>query len=367
MIQHNLTIAKQTFIAASAFLLYLSDIQFGKGDLAKYPFLTEAGKYLKDLDYSLDEFEDPSKKRIIERAYERITTALDGNVFKKLDDLDTEIVSFLVALIMVRALGIRSVSRKYSLGEARRTETFLEQDLKHESEEHMRAILTRIFSELFAMDVIQENGKFKVNVSDYLKRASYFHDAHWKLVNRIVNKGYVYLDPDETVRLIRDELILYIYDKINKMELRQLPESIKSKVDELRGKVAKHVEFRRYFVTTKYPPCVQHILQSLSKGENPPHSARFLLATYMLSIGKSVDEVCVFFESAPDYNERITRYQVEHLAGMRGSGTKYTCPSCEKVASDNNCFRTEECDGIINPVQFGRRRVRSEGAKPESG
>jgi DNA primase large subunit len=345
----------------------LSKIQFGKQDIAKYPFLTEAGQYLKELDYSLDEFEDPSKKRIIERAYQRIITALDGNIFKELEDHDTEIVSFLIALIIVRALGIRSVSRKYALGEARRTEMFLEKDLKEEREESMRAVLTRIFSDLFSIDVMQENGRFKVKVADYLKRASYFHDEHWKLVNRIVSKGYVYLDPDETVRLIRDELTLYIYDKVNKMEVRQLPRTIKGKVDELRSKVVKHSEFRRYFVATKYPPCIQHILQVLSKGENPPHSARFLLATYMLSVGKSVDEVCAFFESAPDYNERVTRYQVEHLAGMRGSGTKYTCPSCEKVVGDNNCYKTEECDGIINPMQFGRRRMKSEGTKPESG
>lgn len=344
----------------------MSNIQFGRGDLAKYPFLTEAGKYLKDLDYSLDEFEDPSKKHIIERAYERILTAIDGRIFKDLDDLDTEVVSFLIALIMVRALGIRSVSRKYSLGEARRTEMFLERDLK-ESQEHMHSILTRIFKDLFSMNIEQENGKFKVKVADYLKRAVYFHDDHWKLVNRIVNNGYVYLDSDDTVRLIRDELTLYIYERINRMELRQLPKSIKGKVDELRGKVAKHGEFRRYFVTIKHPPCIQHVLQTLSRGENPPHSARFLLATYMLSIGKSVDEVCSFFETAPDYNERVTRYQVEHLAGMRGSGTKYTCPSCEKVASDNNCYKTKECNGIINPMQFGRRRVSNERAKSESG
>lgn len=338
----------------------MSNIQFGKGDLAKYPFLTEAGQYLRDLDYSLDEFDDPSKKRIIERAYERIMTAIDGKVFSRLEELDVEVVSFLLALIMLHALGIRSVSRKYALAEARRAEIFLEKDLKIESSEHMLSILTKIFKDLFAIDTIYENGKFKVKVPDYLKRAAYFHDDHWKLVNRTVNGGFVYLEPDDTVRLIRDELTLYIYEKINKMELRQLPDSIKSKVEELRVKVAKHKEFRTYIVTAKYPPCIQHILQMLTKGENPPHSARFLFATYLLSIGKSVDEVCALFETAPDYNERVTRYQVEHLAGMRGSRTKYTCPSCEKVANDKNCYKTEECNGIINPVQFGRRMVRNE-------
>lgn len=339
-------------------------IQFGKGDLAKYPFLSEAGNYLKELDYSLDEFNDASRKRVIERAVKRVTVTLDGQVYKELEDLDTEVVSFLISLIMVRALGMRNVSRKYALGEARRAEMFLEQDLKHESRTDVRsAVLKRIFNDLFSLDVVQEDGVFKVRVADYLKRASYFHDDHWKLVNRIVHQGYVYLDPDETVRLIRDELSLLIYERINRMEVRQLPDAIKSKVDGLRSRLAKYTEFKRYTVT-KYPPCIQHILTSLSKGENPPHSARFLLATYMLSIGRNVDEVCTFFESAPDYNERVTRYQVEHLAGIRGGRTKYTCPSCEKVTSENMCYRTQECEGIINPVQFGRRR--SEGAKPAS-
>ncbi|MFQ5969153.1 MAG: DNA primase [Nitrososphaerales archaeon] len=346
----------------------MSKIQFGRGDLAKYPFLSEAGNYLKELDYSLDEFDDPSKKRVIDRAVERIGAALDGQVFKQLEDLDTEVVSFLIALIMVRALGMRNVSRKYSLGEARRAEMFLEQDLKHENKEQIRsAVLKRIFNDLFALKVEQQDSRFKVKVSEYLKRAAYFHDDHWKLVNRVVHNGYVYLKPDETVRLIRDELTIFIYERINKMEIRQLPDSIKSEVKELRSKVSKHSEFRRYVVTTKYPPCIQHVLQSLSRGENPPHSARFLLATYMLSIGRSTDEVSAFFETAPDYNERVTRYQVEHLAGIRGSRTKYTCPSCDKAASQNLCYRTEECNGIINPVQFGKRRVwKGEGAKSGS-
>ncbi len=377
----NLTLAKQivlhcctithvriTFILVDAFLPYLSSIQFGKGDLAKYPFLSEAGSYLRELDYSLDEFNDASRKRIIDRAMERVMATLDGQLFKELEDIDTEVVSFLLALIIVHALGMRNVSRKYSLGEARRAEMFLERDLKHENKADVRnAVLKRIFSDLFALDVMQEDSRFKIKVSEYLKRASYFHDDHWKLVNRVVHKGYVYLDPDETVRLIRDELSMMIYDRINKMEVRQLPESIKAKVNELRTKVARNKEFRTYIVTTKYPPCVQHIVQSLSKGENPPHSARFLLATYMLSIGRSVDQVCALFETAPDYNERVTRYQVEHLAGIRGSRTKYTCPSCEKATSEKLCYRTEECNGIINPVQFGRRSVlKNEGAKSES-
>jgi DNA primase large subunit len=80
-----------------------------------------------------------------------------------------------------------------------------------------------------------------------------------------------------------------------------------------------------------------------------------MLATYMLEIGKSVDEVAALFHNAPDYNEKVTRYQVEHLAGIRGSHVKYSVPSCEKLRNENLCFATEKCNGITNPIQFGRK------------
>jgi DNA primase large subunit len=78
----------------------------------------------------------------------------------------------------------------------------------------------------------------------------------------------------------------------------------------------------------------------------------------MLAIGKPIDEIVSLFESAPDFNQKITRYQVEHLAGLKGSRTKYSVPSCEKLLIENLCFATEQCAGIINPMQFGRRQVR---------
>jgi DNA primase large subunit len=109
-------------------------------------------------------------------------------------------------------------------------------------------------------------------------------------------------------------------------------------------------------VITEYPPCIKHAMEVMSKGENLPHSARVMLATYMIAIGKSIEEIIEMFRNAPDFNERITRYQVEHLAGMKGNRTKYSVPSCEKLRTENLCYATKDCEGIFNPIQFGRRK-----------
>ena len=298
-------------------------------------------------------------RHIIDRAAERIEVEVSsGTIYEKLDKYEIEILTFLVALMMAKSMGVEPIVKKHSLFEAMRAEKFLTEDLKKEkNEQKKRLLLFKIFGELFKVKVdidSEDNRLFKVKVTDYLIRASHFHEQEWKLINRLVHKGYVYLDADETVRLIRSELSALIYNRVKSMALSTLPETIKAKVDELRPKIASNYEYRIHKVTD-YPPCIEHALEVMNKGENLPHSARLMLATYMLAVGKSVDEVAALFHNAPDYNEKVTRYQVEHLAGIRGSHVKYSVPSCEKLRNENLCFATEKCNGITNPIQFGRK------------
>lgn len=331
-------------------------IKLGTSDLAKYPFLNEASDYIRETHFDFEEFNRPEMSHIIDRAVERIDTEITkGSVYEKLDKYEIEILTFLVTLMIAKSIGTESILKKYSLFEAMRAEKYLTEDLRKErNNERKRLLLFKIFEDLFKIHVdldSKDTNLFKVRVTDYLTRALNFHEEEWKLINRLVHNGYVYLDADETVRLIRSELTSLIYSRIKSMTLSNLPDSIKAKVDYLRIKLQPHYEYRRY-QPTDYPPCIKNSLEVMNRGENLPHSARLMLATYMLAIGKSVDDIVILFHNAPDYNENITKYQVEHLAGNRGSHTKYSVPSCEKLRNENLCFATEECSGITNPIQF---------------
>jgi DNA primase large subunit len=331
-------------------------IKLGTSDLAKYPFLNEASDYIRETHFDFEEFNRPEMSHIIDRAVERIETEITkGSVYEKLDKYEIEILTFLVTLMIAKSIGIESILKKYSLFEAMRAEKYLTEDLRKErNNERKRLLLFKIFEDLFKINVdldSKNTNLFKVRVTDYLTRALNFHEEEWKLINRLVHNGYVYLDAEETVRLIRSELTSLIYSRIKSMTLSNLPDSIKAKVDYLRIKLQPHYEYRRY-QPTDYPPCIKNSLEVMNRGENLPHSARLMLATYMLAIGKSVDDIVILFHNAPDYNENITKYQVEHLAGNRGSHTKYSVPSCEKLRNENLCFATEECSGITNPIQF---------------
>jgi DNA primase large subunit len=337
----------------------LSNIRLGTGDLAKYPFLKEASEYIRLIQLDYEEFDRPEMKFIIERSAQRLEGEVNhGKLIDALERYEIEVLTFLVCLMMVKCIGIDTISKRHSLFEALRAERLLGADLKKERNEDRRQLLiSKIFVELFGVRVeINEDDHrlFKVKVNDYLARASKFHEQEWKLINRSVHKGYVYLDADETVRLIRNELSALIYNRINEMNLSAMPESVKLKLLGVAPKFGRDYYTANIQTISGYPPCVKHAIDEMSKGENLSHSARILLATYMLSIGKNIDEIASLFHTAPDYDEKVTRYQIEHLAGKKGSGTKYFVPSCEKVINENLCFATKECAGIVNPFQFGR-------------
>ncbi|MEO9310226.1 MAG: DNA primase [Nitrososphaera sp.] len=330
-------------------------MKLGTEEIAKYPFLTEAGNYLREKGFTLEQFDkDEDLKPILNLAISRIKTAADGKIFNSdfsIKTLDIEVFSFLVAVILLRQSGMSALTRRFSLAEARRAEKFLEKDLQSDKSNEQLAI--KIIRDLFAMEIQKSDDYFVIPVPDYLKHSTHFHEQEWKLVNRLVDGGNVFLSAHETVRLIRKELDNYIYSKIQSANTQKLPDSFKKPVEELMTLAKK---FTVQFVqTTEYPPCIKHAIEVLNKGENLPHSGRFMLATYLLNKGQTIEEIAPLFKNAPDYNEKITLYQLKHLAGNFGSGTKYACPSCEKLKSENLCFAIPECAGIINPLQFGRK------------
>jgi DNA primase large subunit len=262
--------------------------------------------------------------------------------------------------LLIKSIGLEEISKKCCLFEAMRVEKFLSTDLSTErSLQKKKLLVQKIFKELFKIDIDVDSTSSicKLSVPDYLQRASKMNEQEWKLINRAVNDGYVYLDTDEAVRLIRNELSNLIYTRIKNMKVYQVPLLIKSKAEELRKKYSGRYVYRNQFKILEYPPCIKHAMEIINKGENLPHSARFMLATYMLAIGKTEEDVIEIFKNSPDYNEKITRYQVGHLAGKKGSHIKYSVPSCDRLRSEDLCFAVKECANLVNPIQFGRRKL----------
>ena len=336
-------------------------INLGTDEIVKYPFLAEAGKYLSDKGFSLEQFgTDPDLKRIVSMAFNRIQVAADGKIYNSNSStndssLPMEVFSFLIAVILLKLTGMHTLIRRFSLAEARRSERFLEKDLSNHKDKTKEHLALQILHDLFSITIQKQDDDFIIPISNYLKHSINFHEREWKLINRKVNSGHVYLTSHETVRLVRKEIDLYISSKINSANTPTMIEGFQEYVDKLRI-LAKKFEVK-VVESSEYPPCIKHAIEVLEKGENLSHSGRFMLATFLLARGQQVEQIAPLFKNAPDYNEKVTLYQLNHLSG-KNSTTEYKCPSCEKLKSQDLCFAIPECDNIINPIQFGRKRVR---------
>jgi len=339
-------------------------IKLGTTDLAKYPFLNEASNYVKDTHFDLQEFDRSEMDFILTRSFKKIDDFVKkGETQYVLNKSEVEILTFLASLLIVKSTFNDVIIKKFALLESMRFERYLVDDLKNSfKDEEQKMVLLKIFKEVFKIDVYCEtivNEYYKIKIIDYIRQSILFHEEEWKLINRVVKNGYVYLNVNEIVRLFRNELSLVIIDKIKNMKIATFPDkvSIKSKILLSYWNSIHKKTSNSGFIYKKniIPPCIEHLYLSIDNGDNLPHSARLLMATFLIFSGKNVDEIVEIFKKLPDFNERITRYQLEHLSGRKGGSKKYFVPSCEKIKLENLCYEKPICKGIINPIQLLKR------------
>ena len=332
-------------------------IQLGEKELAKYPFLADAGAYLRGYGFTLEQLAgDPDLEAVRKKAFERVYTASRlGQVYRP--DIDShsalpmEVLSFLLAIVLLKMSRANYLVQKFAMQEARGAESFLAKDLGRATTDIEVGVATKIVWDLAQIRIAKRDQDFVISVPEYLRRAAQFHAREWKLINRRVEAGQVFLNPRETVRLIRQEMVNYISSRIS---AAAMPPPVPGLDGVVRRLASLNEKFRPQIVrSNKTAPCIEHAINTLANGKNLSHAGRFMLATYMLERGRSIEEIVPYFENAPDYNISITKYQLEHLAGMSGSNTRYRCQSCEKLRTLNLCHATSECAGVTNPTQFG--------------
>ncbi|MEM1565399.1 MAG: hypothetical protein QXQ08_05435, partial [Candidatus Bathyarchaeia archaeon] len=235
-------------------------IKFTKNDLAKYPFLKEAAEYVKTLDLKIEDLASPEFSQVLERAKERVEEAiLYAIITRKHQNEEIEILSFPTAIMLAAATENSFIKRRYALAEAKQAYNHL----KFEPKEKILAIAKNF---QWKIDVAAEEKatpyEFKLHFTDYLKNTANLRDKKWKLVNRHLTHGNVYLTKTETARLLSEEVRRHIEKRLEIGEIPKLPQKIAEIVEKLKNltleKVSK-AEIEGIPKTIKkeaFPPCI---------------------------------------------------------------------------------------------------------------
>jgi DNA primase large subunit len=356
-------------------------LSFGAEELGDLPFIQEAGELLirKGYGLSMDELVENWSEPFVAAGVKRARDAvMEGRVDESLNGMAPEqrILSFVVAALVVRATGNQYAIKRFALAEAKRLEERVFQRIRSNRYD-AAVLLSAIYSRILGMSLERvdrtigpERFEVDLGLRDYLSLSSSLDASKWGIVNRVVVGGRVYMKLEDAARLLRSGIADRIERRVSSMEIPSPPAPIAEAAAKLSEEIVKTrpppaaaaVSVSR----EQYPPCIRSILKRLEAGENLPHSARFLLATFMVNIGMPTDDVIALFSRSPDFNERVTRYQVEHIAGLRG-GKRYSVPACPKLVAQGLCARDDTCDDIRNPISYLRRRPAGAGGGGNGG
>ena len=349
-------------------------------DFRRYPYFVDPVELARRR-YGVHPLSVLDRRRdIVERGVERLLVAVRRGVAPRpLDRFEDEVLSFYTAAVVARATGSRWIVSRLALAEAERSARLLRGE-----EDGVVARLARLsglrsvgFSlNLYREPVMVVNGvpvykvySYSLSFVEYVGVARrLLGDDAWRPVNLPVRRGLVYLDRSRMERIVKEALYYHVESLVSSIEAPpagEAPDWLREAAAKVGEAASKRLPALRRggapaaapgeVVEEAFPPCIREILLAARRGEHLSHHQRFALATFLLNIGAEIDYVVDVFRSMPDFNERITRYQVEHLAGLRGSGKKYRVYSCEKMRSLGLC--RADC-GTRTPVQAYYRNLR---------
>lgn len=313
---------------------------------------------MKELDLKIEDMSDPILNRAEHRIEEALLYALVSTELRK---EEIEISSFPVAVMMVASTADKLMKKRYALAEAKRIYELLEEESKDKILE-----VTRVFNWKIRTVNDKPPYEFALFFTNYLRNAARIQAKGWKLVNRVMLNGEVYLTKGNVARLLQEEVRVHIEKKLDVKEKIVLPQNVADRVERLKQAFTKQkgkIElegFPKEVVISAFPPCVKHMYDEVASGHHLSHIGRFTLTSFLTNIGMTAEEVVNLYRSLSDFKERLTRYQVEHIAGGRGSRTKYIPPRCDTLRTHGVCTGMDEiCERIRHPLAYYRRKLRT--------
>ena len=335
--------------------------------LSRFPFISAASDFIKNLNLSLDSLLDAIAYRSAwSRGKQRLFDAIDYGILQEPGittdpEYINELISYVIARIIVSCIKEQYLVRRYALAEA----AYAYQELQNRN--------AKFISEVGAQSDIEseeiEENKLGLKIVDYLRYSISIHAPEWKLVNRDLTNGQVVITKRELARLIQEALRLKILDDLPIEIAPKLKEKIIPKIWDISKLVqSKKQKFEAHDLgkvsITRFPPCMKNLLGMTQSGENVPHVGRFALASFLHSIGLSSEQILKVYSTSPDFDVNKARYQVEHITG-KISGTEYTPPSCDTMKSNSECNNPDELcrkEWLNHPLTYYRIKGKKKGS-----
>jgi len=323
------------------------------GVLSRYPILPETRQFFET--FAVEELEG-----YVEATKLRITEALqrgEKGVLPREDPFE-DLLTFGLARVLCIAVGEPWLLKRWALAEASRMERFLHVEADETKKMVLKTVLKVEEVDEVTSRKVGEDYRYRVHFVEYLKLNRELSGAEWRLVNRMLTGGFVYLTEAETIRLFRQKAykMLSSTENVPKVKIKSLPPKLAEAAEDIIQELVRLRSSYAYEEITSapsddWPPCMMAIRARIAEAS---HKELFTIAAFLVNRGYTTEQILAMLAERPDFNERIARYQVEHIAGLRGSRTKYRPPSCQTMKSFGLCVEGGRLcpKWIKNPLEY---------------
>jgi DNA primase large subunit len=314
----------------------------GEHDLfAEYPFLPGAERLVDDLAVSVrDLLSDPVYARARELGRARLRVAADEPTGATgVDELvrasaAERFLSFYYARLLLTAAPSPAPRRRWAVAEAK------------QGYGRWRAAGLPELAEVAARleRPIEPVGEgVTLALPDYLHLATPIREADFRLARQRVAAGRVTVERDRAARLLQEAVRATLAQplELTAEVVGAIRDHEREFLDELSRRMplpARPGPTGAGLLPERFPPCIRRMRRALQAGENLSHSGRFALAAFLHRAGADGETIVDAYRGAPDFDEAITRYQVEHIT-QRDGGLGYMPPECETLRSHGLCIR----------------------------
>jgi len=312
-------------------------------DLAKYPFLKESQEYVSKRAPSFEQFIQSNYGRsVLNRAGERVIAAIrqkKEGPEESLQDAENDLFSYGLARVIVSCIGERGVTERHARFEAARVYRFLSEE---------RPELRTFVINQVGLDPSTN----RLRVTEYVELAASLRDDRWRLVNRILDHGWVQLEPGDLEELLREKIRVILQRQLPLPVTKELCTTIAPVLSAITASYQEQILQQFGEVDEScFPPCINALITAITAGTNIPHQGRFAITAFLNAIGLTVQEIVELYCRAPDFDVEKTMYQVDHITG--GRGTEYTAPSCATMRTYGFCIQRESlCEHVNHPLNF---------------
>ncbi|MBA3044758.1 MAG: DNA primase large subunit PriL [Candidatus Thermoplasmatota archaeon] len=340
--------------------------------LARYPLLPETSAYLKGIGISLDSLVNHAAYEQVRHAGRRrvMEALVDGHIneYSMVSEADllVELLSYVVARIIVSCTADEHLIQRYALAEAITTQKRLES-------EKLDFVIE--MAVLMGMDAVAINAtETSIHFTDYLRHSSDMRSEEWKLNNQELDRGRVPVSKDRLARLlqhaIKDSIEAELPLPVNDDIIAAFKNSIDLVIEEVARRKARFEEESYGRVSfLRLPPCMKKLLDMMKKGQNVPHVGRFALTSFLHIIGMTNDDIVTVFSSSPDFKEQLARYQIDHITG-KTSGVEYLPPECSTMRTHGVCFDPDSLckkKWLNHPLTYYRVKGKKPRNKSKAG